>query len=29
MLVDFQKQVRVRECNVNEKQSGPKDRGWH
>lgn len=29
MLVGFQKQMRVREYNVNEKQSWTKNRGWH
>lgn len=29
MLVGFQKQMRVREYNVNEKQSWAKNRGWH
>lgn len=29
MLVGFQKQMRVREYNVNEKQSWVKHRVWH
>lgn len=29
MLVGFQKQMRVREYDVNEKQSWAKNRGWH